>query len=180
MLRYLTAGESHGPQLTAIIDGLPAGLPIDPAQLDFQLARRQKGYGRGGRMKIETDKAQILSGIRHGRTIGSPITIAIKNKDWENWAQIMDPVNPIPIELNLKLKRLAFETTHRTSRPCRSSGGDKVESSRSSKRPRARFSPRDGRTRCGRVTGATTARAFPRGICLSRCADWRGRTDQTG
>lgn len=115
MLRYLTAGESHGPQLTAIVDGLPAGLPIDLAQIDFQLARRQKGYGRGGRMKIESDKAQVLSGLRHGRTIGSPVTIAILNKDWENWTQIMDPVNPIPKDLTLKLHRLAFDTT--TARP---------------------------------------------------------------
>jgi chorismate synthase len=115
MLRYLTAGESHGPQLTAILDGLPAGMPVNIPQIDFQLARRQKGYGRGGRMKIERDTAQILSGVRHGFTMGGPITIVIQNKDWENWSLIMDPVKPIPHELNLKLKRLANETT--TPRP---------------------------------------------------------------
>ena len=115
MLTYLTAGESHGPQLTTIIDGLPSGLHIDIDKLNFQLARRQKGYGRGGRMKIETDKAEILSGIRNSFTIGSPITLAVKNKDYENWTKIMHPINPIADDLNLKEKRLAFETT--TPRP---------------------------------------------------------------
>ena len=115
MLTYLTAGESHGPQLTTIIDGLPSGILINIEKLNFQLARRQKGYGRGGRMKIETDKAEILSGIRNSYTIGSPITLAIKNKDYENWTKIMHPINPIADDLNLKEKRLAYETT--TPRP---------------------------------------------------------------
>ena len=111
MLRYLTAGESHGPQLTTIVDGLPAGLKLDIDELNFQLARRQKGYGRGGRMKIESDRAEIKSGIRNGFTLGGPITIVIENKDWANWTEIMDPINPIPDDLGLKEKRLAFETT---------------------------------------------------------------------
>ena len=111
MLTYLTAGESHGPQLTAIIDGLPAGLTIDLDQLNFQLARRQKGYGRGGRMKIEKDRAQVVSGLRHGRSIGSPITVVIPNKDWENWTEIMDPFKPLPKKLGLKKERLAKHTT---------------------------------------------------------------------
>lgn len=115
MLTYLTAGESHGPQLTAIIDGLPAGLQIDLEKLNFQLRRRQKGYGRGGRMKIESDKAEILSGIRNSFTLGSPITLAIKNRDYENWLKIMHPINPIADDLNLKEKKLAYETT--TPRP---------------------------------------------------------------
>jgi chorismate synthase len=115
MLHFLTAGESHGPQLTAILDGLPAGLKISIQQIDYQLARRQKGYGRGGRMKIEQDRAQILSGVRHGRTMGGPITLVIKNKDWENWSLIMDPEKGIPEDLNLKQKRLAFDT--KTPRP---------------------------------------------------------------
>jgi len=88
-LRYLTSGESHGQALTCIIDGVPSNLSLSSKDLDKDLARRQKGYGRGGRMKIETDHAQILSGVRHGKTIGSPITLLINNKDWENWQEIM-------------------------------------------------------------------------------------------
>ena len=88
-IRFLTAGESHGKALTGIIEGIPAGLVIDADYINKQLARRQKGYGRGGRMKIETDQVQILSGIRNGKTIGSPIALMIKNLDWENWKDVM-------------------------------------------------------------------------------------------
>jgi chorismate synthase len=97
MLRFVTAGESHGPSLTAIIDGVPAGLPVSKDAIDEQLRRRQGGYGRGGRMKIERDTVQVLSGIRHGYTLGSPITLRIENRDWVNWQDEMDPsprVNP--------------------------------------------------------------------------------------
>lgn len=111
MITYLTSGESHGPQLTAIIDGLPAGLPIDPGKLAFQMARRQKGYGRGGRMKIETDEVEIVSGVRHGTTLGSPVTLVVKNRDWANWAAIMDPIQPPPDKLHLREEKLAKETT---------------------------------------------------------------------
>jgi len=90
-LRYLTAGESHGRALTCIIDGVPSNLSLSSEDIDKDLARRQKGYGRGGRMRIETDHAQILSGVRHGKTLGSPIALLIENKDWENWKEIMDP-----------------------------------------------------------------------------------------
>jgi len=85
MLRFLTAGESHGRCLTGLIEGLPGGLPIDVAQVDAQLHRRQLGYGRGGRMSIERDTLQITSGVRHGVTLGSPIAFTIENKDWEHW-----------------------------------------------------------------------------------------------
>ena len=91
MLRYLTAGESHGPQLTAIIEGVPAGLEISVEAINADLARRQQGYGRGGRMKIETDRVEILSGVRWGETLGSPITLAVINRDWENWSEKMSP-----------------------------------------------------------------------------------------
>ena len=91
-MRYLTAGESHGPQLTAIIEGLPAGLEISPDMLDQQLARRQQGYGRGDRMKIEKDRADILSGVRWGKTLGSPVTLVVKNHDWVNWFEKMSPL----------------------------------------------------------------------------------------
>jgi chorismate synthase len=90
-LRYLTAGESHGPGLAAIAEGFPAGLPLDLARVDAELARRQKGYGRGGRMQIETDRAQFLSGIRGGLTLGTPIALVVWNKDHENWKDLMSP-----------------------------------------------------------------------------------------
>jgi chorismate synthase len=85
MLRYFTSGESHGEALVAFLSGLPAGLKVDQDFLDRDLWRRQQGYGRGGRMKIETDKAHILSGVHHGITIGSPVAILLENKDWKNW-----------------------------------------------------------------------------------------------
>ncbi len=89
MLRFLTAGESHGPGLTAILEGIPAGLSLTPDDVNTELARRQQGYGRGGRMKIEQDRVEILSGVRHGRTIGSPISLTIANRDWANWRTAM-------------------------------------------------------------------------------------------
>src|SRR5579864_8764180 len=87
MLRYFTSGESHGEALVAFLSGLPAGLAVDQAFLDRELWRRQQGYGRGGRMKIERDSAHILSGVRHAVTIGSPISILLENKDWKNWQE---------------------------------------------------------------------------------------------
>jgi len=87
MLRYYTAGESHGEALMAFLSGLPAGLAVDSAFIDRELWRRQQGYGRGGRMKIERDSAHVLSGIRHGKTIGSPISILLANRDWKNWQE---------------------------------------------------------------------------------------------
>jgi chorismate synthase len=89
MLRFLTAGESHGPALVVIVDGVPAGLTLGPADLSADLARRQLGYGRGRRMAIEQDRAEILSGIRRGQTLGSPIALQIRNKDWTNWQHTM-------------------------------------------------------------------------------------------
>lgn len=89
MIRYFTAGESHGPALTTIIEGIPAGVPVTQQAIDTQLQRRQQGYGRGGRMKIESDHAEVLSGIRFGKTIGSPVTLLIRNRDWENWTTTM-------------------------------------------------------------------------------------------
>src|SRR5215475_6078301 len=89
MLRFETAGESHGECLVATLAGLPAGVPVSVQAIDRELWRRQQGYGRGGRMKIETDQVHIVSGIRHSRTIGSPIAILIENKDWKNWTGIL-------------------------------------------------------------------------------------------
>ncbi|GAV11142.1 chorismate synthase [Paenibacillus sp. NAIST15-1] len=93
-LRYLTAGETHGPQLTAIVEGMPSNMVIDFEQLNFQLHRRQKGYGRGRRMQIEKDTATIVGGVRHGRTTGAPIAIVVENNDWKHWTNIMN-VEPI-------------------------------------------------------------------------------------
>ena len=90
-LRFVTAGESHGAALTAILDGMPAGLRISRAEIDAQLARRQKGYGRGGRMKIETDHVEVLSGLRFGETLGAPITLQVVNRDFANWTERMNP-----------------------------------------------------------------------------------------
>ena len=87
--RFLTAGESHGKCLTAIIEGIPAGFEINPDFINNELKRRQGGYGRGGRMKIETDTVEITSGVRFGKTLGSPVTLVIQNRDFENWQQIM-------------------------------------------------------------------------------------------
>ena len=90
-LRYLTAGESHGPGLVAILEGMPAGVPVTAAAVDHQLARRMQGYGRGARMKIERDQIEWLSGVRAGETLGSPVAMLIRNRDWENWADVMAP-----------------------------------------------------------------------------------------
>lgn len=101
-LRYLTAGETHGPQLTAIIEGLPSNLELDFEALNFQLQRRQKGHGRGRRMQIETDEAQIVGGVRHGKTTGAPVALVVENKDWKHWTTVM---NVEPIEGGDEAKR---------------------------------------------------------------------------
>ena len=89
MLRFVTAGESHGQALIAWISGLPAGLPVDTEFIQRELQRRQLGYGRGGRQRIEKDAADILAGVRHGKTIGAPIAVRIENRDWKNWEKAL-------------------------------------------------------------------------------------------
>ncbi|NJP38190.1 chorismate synthase [Alkalicoccus luteus] len=103
-MRFLTAGESHGPQLTAIVEGVPSQLPLQAEDINKHLARRQKGYGRGRRMQIEKDQVQILSGVRHGRTTGAPITLVVENKDWTHWTKIMG-AEPISEEEEQEVKR---------------------------------------------------------------------------
>ncbi|MZJ58017.1 chorismate synthase [Enterococcus avium] len=103
-MRYLTAGESHGPELTTIIEGVPAGLTLSVEAINQELARRQGGYGRGGRMKIEKDQIRITSGVRHGKTLGSPITMIVENRDWKNWQKVMS-VEPVE-EKAEKLRRV--------------------------------------------------------------------------
>ena len=91
MLRYLTAGESHGPGLVAVIEGAPAGLPFLSDELADELARRRLGYGRGNRMKLERDELEIMGGVRHGTTLGSPIAVVIRNTEWPRWSEEMSP-----------------------------------------------------------------------------------------
>ena len=96
--RFTTAGESHGPAVVAVLEGLPAGLELAPDDIDRDLARRQLGHGRGGRMKIESDRATVLGGIRHGRTLGSPVALVIENRDYANWQERM---NPWPVDADI-------------------------------------------------------------------------------
>ncbi|MDT2847692.1 chorismate synthase [Vagococcus carniphilus] len=104
-MRFFTAGESHGPELTAIIDGLPAGIPLSMEDINHELKRRQGGYGRGGRMLIETDTVEITSGVRHGKTLGSPVTLVVKNDDFKNWETVMG-IEPVDDRAK-KIRRLA-------------------------------------------------------------------------
>ncbi|HEY0379273.1 MAG TPA: chorismate synthase [Pyrinomonadaceae bacterium] len=106
MLRFTTAGESHGRGLVAVLEGLPAGLPVSVEQVNRELERRQWGYGRGGRMKIERDRVEIISGVRHGLTLGSPLALMIENKDWANWTEVMsaEPAD-VPPEKSRRVKR---------------------------------------------------------------------------
>src|SRR5437588_5650282 len=106
MFRFTTAGESHGRALVAIVEGLPAGLPLDIDQVNHELWRRQQGYGRGGRMKIEQDQIEVLSGVRHGLTLGSPLALTIENKDWANWNEVMaTDAREVPPEKARRVKR---------------------------------------------------------------------------
>src|SRR3569623_1566201 len=98
-LKLITAGESHGPGLTCIVEGLPAGLELDQQAIDGDMARRQLGHGRGGQMKIERDSAQVTAGVRHGRTRGGPIALQVKNRDFANWEERM---NPWPVEADIE------------------------------------------------------------------------------
>src|SRR5213596_3464943 len=98
-LRFTTAGESHGPGLVAIVEGLPAGLELDRERLDREMARRQLGHGRGGRMKIESDAVEIRSGVRHGKTLGSPVAVLVANRDYANWEERM---NPWPVDAEVE------------------------------------------------------------------------------
>ncbi len=107
MFRFTTAGESHGRALVAIVEGLPAGMPVDTEEINHELHRRQQGYGRGARMKIESDRVEILSGVRHGLTLGSPLAVMIENKDWANWTEVMS-VEP---------QEIAPEKSRRVKRP---------------------------------------------------------------
>ena len=105
--RFTTAGESHGPALAAVVEGLPAGVPVRAGEIDHELRRRQGGYGRGGRMRIESDRAEILSGVRHGVSLGSPVTLLVRNRDWANWTAAMSP-EPVETEGDDEAMRRVF------------------------------------------------------------------------
>jgi chorismate synthase len=107
LFRFTTAGESHGPALAALVEGVPAGLALGADEIDRELRRRQGGYGRGGRMRIESDRAEILSGVRHGQTLGSPVTLLVRNRDWENWTAAMSP-SPVEDEYDDEAMRRVF------------------------------------------------------------------------
>ena len=98
-MQYITAGESHGPELTAIVSGVPAGLAVSEEQINTDLARRQTGYGRGGRQTIERDRVTVTSGVRFGYTIGSPVALKVRNRDWENWTDRMAAFGEAPSDL---------------------------------------------------------------------------------
>jgi len=111
MLRFLTAGESHGRGLIGVIESFPAGFEISVEAINRQMTRRRMGFGRGKRMQIEHDRVEVLSGLRHGRTLGSPLTCLIENRDWPNWQQIMDPEKSPPDNLDESKRRLAYDVT---------------------------------------------------------------------
>ncbi len=104
-MRYVTAGESHGRSLSAIVTGVPAGIPVVPELIDADLARRQSGYGRGGRQRIETDRVTILSGVRFGATLGTPVAVAVANRDWDNWLEIMAVTGTKPEQIRVTAPR---------------------------------------------------------------------------
>ncbi len=152
MLRFLTAGESHGRALVVVLEGIPAGLHLDIDAIDQQLRRRQGGYGRGRRMAIESDRAQVLSGVRRGETIGGPIALMIENRDWANWQHTMS------LDANPATGRrwCPARTGHAAETgPCRSCRGREVRTRGRPGHPRARQRPGDsgpGRSRCNRAS----------------------------
>ena len=174
MLRFETAGESHGECLVATLTGLPAGIPISLEAVNRELWRRQQGFGRGGRMKIETDRAEIVAGVRHSHTIGSPIAILIRNKDWKNWTEVL------PVEESTA-RRMTAQAGHAPAPgPRRSGGRHQVQFSRcplySGTRQRARDHRAGGgrRARQGASAGIRHRGAEPRDRVSARYG-WSAR-----
>src|SRR4029453_13374826 len=160
MLRFLTAGESHGQALVVTVDGMPAGLQLDIDALNLQLRRRQGGYGRGRRMQIESDRAEVLSGVRHGVTTGAPIAMLIRNRDWVNWQQTMY------VEAGKPEGATGPENRPTVTRPrpghADPAGGKQIRPPRHSRCPRARGRARDGSPCRGWFVGPSAARALRR------------------
>ena len=179
--RFLTAGESHGPTLGVTIEGVPAGLALTADALAVDLARRQKGYGRGARQAIEQDRAEIVAGVRHGTTLGSPILLLVRNKDWENWTEVM-AVEPLDDEAAAALNDSAAGGNKRATpghagpaRSCRSGRRPQVRLQRRAQRPRARLGARDrGPRGCRRRRAGVPARARHRGLVVHRGGRGRG------
>ena len=179
--RFTTAGESHGPMLGAVVEGVPAGLALTEDDLAVDLARRQRGYGRGARQAIEKDRARILSGVRHGLTLGSPILLEVANRDWENWTRVMQ-IAPLSDDEAAELATLA-DGRHQAraadhpgpSGACRSRGCPQVRVQRRPRRARALIRARDdGAGRGGRRGPRVPARAGDRGLVVHG----RGRRDR--
>ena len=166
MFRFTTAGESHGRALVAIVEGLPAGMPVSVEQIDNELQRRQWGYGRGGRMKIEQDAVEILSGVRHGLTLGSPLALLINNKDWDNWSDVM-AVEATGVSRG---DRPNFDTA--PTRPCRSGRRTKVWRARLAQHSGTSLSTRDGSTSCLWSACETVVSNFRRRDSQSRDSTW--------
>ena len=156
MLRVLTAGESHGPELVAIMEGLPAGVPVSRAAIQADLARRKLGYGRGSRMKFEEDELAISGGVRHGVSLGSPIALRIGNTEWPKWVEVM---SPDPVDLDRHVPRPRRRPHPPAPRPRRPRRHAEVRLRRGPPDPRARQRPRDRRPR--RARRASRARSSP-------------------
>ena len=161
--RFLTAGESHGPTLAATLEGLPAGIPVTADAIAVDLRRRQGGYGRGARQAIEQDRAEILAGVRHGRTIGSPILLLVRNRDWENWTRVMQ-VEPLTDEEAAELAALGRGRQQagpagdpRAARATPTSPGPSSTASTTSVRVLERASARET---AARVAAGAVCRAF--------------------
>lgn len=150
-MRYTTAGESHGPALVAVVTGVPAGILVEQSLIDADLVRRQRGYGRGGRMKIETDRARVLSGIRFSHTLGSPVALLIENRDWENWTVIMAPFGEATDEARISTPRPGHADLSGVLKSNRTDVRDILE--RASARETA-----------ARVAAGAIAKAFLRGV----------------
>ena len=141
MLRFYTAGESHGQALLAFISGLPASLPVNVEFINHELHRRQLGYGRGGRQKIEKDRAEIFAGVRRGETIGAPIALRIENRDWANWERIL------PVEASANARRRGTSIGRATAGSCGPGGIAEIQFSRRALCFGTGFGTRDGGTR---------------------------------
>ncbi len=164
-LRLITAGESHGPGLTCIVEGLPAGLRLRPEDLNEDMARRQLGHGRGGRMKIEKDTARVTAGVRHGLTLGGPVALQVENRDYANWEERM---SPWPVEAEIAGGSSA------APRPRRPRGHTEVQAERRAQHPRARLGARDGRARGGWRALQGVPRGAGRAGALARDPDRLG------
>ena len=180
----LTAGESHGPCLTAIVEGVPAGLKISESQINTDLSRRQSGYGRGGRQRIERDTVEVVSGVRFGRTLGTPIALVVRNRDWENWTDRMATFGEAPSDLAVRSRHApATPTSWGRSKPTRPTAATSSSARAPARRLRAWRRPASRASswptwvwRCSRTSRPSEARVLQRG----RRAHERSRLQAAG